>query len=136
MRYLGLDLGSHTLGISISETGVIAHNYDVIRHKEEYDHLVNVVRDLVKELNIDVVVLGYPKNMNNTVGVKGELSIEFKNKLEKKINIPVYLQDERLTTVIANNTLIKGDVSRKNRKKVVDSLAATIILQDFLNRKD
>ena len=136
MRYLGLDLGSHTLGISISETGVIAHNYDVIRHKEEYDHLVNVVRDLVKELKIDVVVLGYPKNMNNTVGVKGELSIEFKNKLEKKINIPVYLQDERLTTVIANNTLIKGDVSRKNRKKVVDSLAATIILQDFLNRKD
>lgn len=136
MRYLGLDLGSHTLGISISETGVIAHNYDVIRHKEEYDHLVNVVRDIVKEEKIDVIVLGYPKNMNNTVGVKGELSIEFKNKLEKKINIPVYLQDERLTTVIANNTLIQGDVSRKNRKKVVDSVAATIILQDYLNGRD
>ena len=136
MRYLGLDLGSHTLGISISETGVIAHNYDVIRHKEEYDHLVNVVRDIVKDEKIDAIVLGYPKNMNNTVGVKGELSIEFKNKLENKINIPVYLQDERLTTVIANNTLIQGDVSRKNRKKVVDSLAATIILQDYLNGKD
>ena len=136
MRYLGLDLGSHTLGISISETGVIARNYDVIRHKEEYDHLVNVVRDLVKKENIDVIVLGYPKNMNNTVGIKGELSIEFKNKLENKVSVPVYLQDERLTTVIANNTLIQGDVSRKNRKKVVDSLAATIILQDFLNRKD
>ena len=136
MRYLGLDLGSRTLGISISETGVIAHNYDVIRHKEEYDHLVNVVRDIVKEEEIDVIVLGYPKNMNNTVGVKGELSIEFKNKLEKKINIPVYLQDERLTTVIANNTLIQGDVSRKNRKKVVDSVAATIILQDYLNGRD
>ena len=136
MRYLGLDLGSHTLGISISETGVIAHNYDVIRHKEEYDHLVNVVRDIVKEEKIDVIVLGYPKNMNNTVGVKGELSIEFKNKLENKINIPVYLQDERLTTVIANNTLIQGDVSRKNRKKVVDSVAATIILQDYLNGRD
>ncbi len=135
MRYLGLDLGSKTLGISISETGVIAHNYDVIRHNEEYDHLVNVVKDIVKKENIDVVVLGFPKNMNNSVGIKGNLSIDFKEKLEKKINIPIYLQDERLTTVIANNTLIQGDVSRKNRKKVVDSVAATIILQDYLNGK-
>ena len=135
MRYLGLDLGSRTLGISISETGVIAHNYDVIRHNEEYDHLVNVVKDIVKKENIDVVVLGFPKNMNNSIGIKGNLSIDFKEKLEKKINIPIYLQDERLTTVIANNTLIQGDVSRKNRKKVVDSVAATIILQDYLNGK-
>ena len=135
MRYLGLDLGSKTLGISISETGVIAHNYDVIRHNEEYDHLVNVVKDIVKKENIDVVVLGFPKNMNNSIGIKGNLSIDFKEKLEKKINIPIYLQDERLTTVIANNTLIQGDVSRKNRKKVVDSVAATIILQDYLNGK-
>ncbi len=135
MRYLGLDLGSKTLGISISETGVIAHNYDVIRHNEEYDHLVNVVKDIVKKENIDVVVLGFPKNMNNSIGFKGNLSIDFKEKLEKKINIPIYLQDERLTTVIANNTLIQGDVSRKNRKKVVDSVAATIILQDYLNGK-
>jgi len=135
MRYLGLDLGSRTLGVSISETGVIAHNYDVIRHNEEYDHLVNVVKDIVKKENIDVVVLGFPKNMNNSIGIKGNLSIDFKEKLEKKINIPIYLQDERLTTVIANNTLIQGDVSRKNRKKVVDSVAATIILQDYLNGK-
>ena len=135
MRYLGLDLGSRTLGISISETGVIAHNYDVIRHNEEYDHLVNVVKDIVKKENIDVVVLGFPKNMNNSIGIKGNLSIDFKEKLEKKINIPIYLQDERLTTVIANNTLIQGDVSRKSRKKVVDSVAATIILQDYLNGK-
>jgi putative Holliday junction resolvase len=135
MRYLGLDLGTRTLGISISETGVIARNYDVIRHNEEYDHLVNVVKDIVKKENIDVVVLGFPKNMNNSIGIKGNLSIDFKEKLEKKINIPIYLQDERLTTVIANNTLIQGDVSRKNRKKVVDSVAATIILQDYLNGK-
>jgi putative Holliday junction resolvase len=135
MRYLGLDLGTRTLGISISETGVIARNYDVIRHNEEYDHLVNVVKDIVKKENIDVVVLGFPKNMNKSIGIKGNLSIDFKEKLEKKINIPIYLQDERLTTVIANNTLIQGDVSRKNRKKVVDSVAATIILQDYLNGK-
>ena len=135
MRYLGLDLGSRTLGVSISETGVIAHNYDVIRHNEEYDHLVNVVKEIVKKEKIDVVVLGFPKNMNNSIGIKGNLSIDFKEKLEKKINIPIYLQDERLTTVIANNTLIQGDVSRKNRKKVVDSVAATIILQDYLNGK-
>ena len=82
------------------------------------------------------MVLGFPKNMNNTIGPKGELSIKFKEQLESKIDIPVYLQDERLTTVIANNVLIEGDVSRKKRKKVVDQLAATIILQDFLDRKE
>ena len=74
--------------------------------------------------------------MNNTIGPKGELSLEFKDKLEKKLNIPVYLQDERLSTKSAIDTLIKGDVSRKDRKKVVDSVAATIILQTFLDRRD
>lgn len=137
MRYLGLDLGSKTLGISISDaTGTIASSYKTIRHNEEYKHLLNVVKEIVKEENISAVVLGFPKNMNNTIGPKGELSIKFKEQLESKIDIPVYLQDERLTTVIANNVLIEGDVSRKKRKKVVDQLAATIILQDFLDRKE
>ena len=135
MRYLGLDLGSKTLGIAISDpTGTIASSYKTIRHDENYKHLANVVRDIVKEENISAIVLGFPKNMNNTIGPKAELSIKFKEELESKTNIPVYLQDERLTTVIANNVLIDGDVSRKKRKKVVDSLAATIILQDYLDR--
>ena len=136
MRYLGLDLGSRTLGISISDkTGLIASSYEVIRHDEEYDRLLDEVKRLVAELEIDAVVLGFPKNMNNTIGPKGELSLEFKEKLEKIISIPVYLQDERLSTKSALDTLIKGDVSRKDRKKVVDSVAATIILQSFLDRR-
>ncbi len=137
MRYLGLDLGSRTLGIAISDkTGLIAHTYKTIRHNEEYAHLVNAVKDIVKEEEIDAVVLGFPKNMNNTIGPKAELSIKFKEDLEKKINIPIYLQDERMTTSIAQNILIEGNVRRKDRKKVVDQVAATIILQDYLDRKE
>lgn len=135
MRYLGLDLGSRTLGIAVSETGLIASNYKTIRHEEEYDRLLDEVKALVDELKIDTVVLGFPKNMNNTIGPKGELSLEFKEKLEKIINIPVVLQDERLSTKSALDTLIKGNVSRKDRKKVVDSVAATIILQTYLDRR-
>ena len=136
MKYLGLDLGSRTLGIAVSDkTGLIASSYKVIRHEEEYDRLLEEVKNLVSELNIEAVVLGFPKNMNNTIGPTGELSLEFKEKLENIISIPVYLQDERLSTKSALDTLIKGDVSRKDRKKVVDSVAATIILQSYLDRR-
>ena len=137
MRFLGLDLGSKTLGVAVSDkTGLISSSYKTIRHDEEYDRLVDDVCSIVDELSIDSIVLGFPKNMNNTIGPKGELSLEFKEKLEKKLNIPVYLQDERLSTKSANDTLINGNVSRKDRKKVVDSVAATIILQTFLDRRD
>ena len=137
MRYLGLDLGSRTLGVAVSDkTGLIASNYQTIRHNEEYDRLLLEVKKLVEELEIDAVVLGFPKNMNNTIGPKGELSMEFKSKLEKIISVPIYLQDERLTTKTAHDILISGNVSRKNRKKVVDSVAATIILQSYLDRSD
>ena len=135
MKYLGLDLGSRTLGIAVSDkTGLIANNYKVIRHNEEYDRLLNEVLLLVKELEIEAIVLGFPKNMNNTIGPKGELSLSFKEKLEKIVNIPVFLQDERLSTKSATDMLIQGNVSRKARKKVVDSVAATIILQTYLDR--
>lgn len=137
MRYLGLDLGSRTLGIAVSDKqGIIASNYKTIRHNEEYDMLLDEVVKLVDELQIEGVVLGFPKNMNNTIGPKGELSLEFKSKLEEKLSIPVYLQDERLSTKSATDMLISGNVSRKNRKKVVDSVAATIILQTYLDRRD
>lgn len=136
MRYLGLDLGSRTLGIAISDnTGFIASSYKTIRHNEEYDKLLDEVVNIVKEKEIEGIVLGFPKNMNNTIGPKGELSIEFKEKLEKLVNIPIYLQDERLTTKSATDLLITGNVSRKDRKKVVDSVAATIILQTFLDKE-
>lgn len=136
MRYLGLDLGSKTLGISISDpTGLIASGYTIIRHNEEYDRLVEEVKTIVIEKQIDEIVLGLPKNMNNTIGPKGELSFQFKNQLEKSINIPVHLVDERLTTKQATDLLISNDTSRKKRKKVVDSVAATIILQSYLDRR-
>lgn len=135
MRYLGLDLGSRTLGVAVSDkTGLIATSLRTIRHNEEYDRLLVEVQGLVNELGIDAIVLGFPKNMNNSIGPKGELSLDFKPKLEEKLAIPIYLEDERLTTVTANNVLLSGNVSRKNRKKVVDSVAATIILQSYLDR--
>ena len=136
MRYLGLDLGSRTLGVAISDKmGLIARSLKIIRHNEDYSLLIVEVENLVQEYKIDAIVLGYPKNMNNTIGEKAKLSEDFKEQLEKKIAIPVYLEDERLTTKEANDILLQNDTSRKKRKKVIDSLAATIILQGFLNRK-
>ena len=128
MRYLGLDLGTKTLG-------VIASTLTVLRHNEEYDKLITEIEKIVNEKKVDVVVLGFPKNMNNTIGERAEITLEFKNNLEKQLNIPVYLQDERLTTRQAENILIKNDTSRKKRKKVIDKLAATIILQSYLERE-
>ena len=135
MRYLGLDLGSRTLGMAVSDAlGMIASSYKIVRHNEEYARLLDEVQATVEEKKIDAIVLGLPKNMNNTIGPKGELSFQFKEKLEDKLNIPVYLEDERLTTRQAENLLVNNDTSRKKRKKVIDSLAATIILQSYLDK--
>jgi len=137
MKYLGLDLGSKTLGIAVSDkTGLIASSYKTIRHNEEYDKLLIEVKKIVDELEIEAIVLGFPKNMNNTVGPKGQLSINFQKKLKEILNIPIYLEDERLTTKSATDVLLMGNVSRKNRKNFVDGLAASIILQTYLNRKE
>jgi len=137
MRYLGLDLGSKTLGVAISDkTGFIASSYTIIRHNEEYDRLVNDVISLVNQLEIDAIVLGFPKNMDGSIGFKGNLSLEFKENLEKVLNIPIYLQDERLSTKSATDVLIQGNMSRKKRKGVIDAVAATIILQSYLDRRE
>ena len=137
MRYLGLDLGSRTLGVSLSDvTGTIASSYTVIRHNENYKGLISEVEKIVIEKNIEQIVLGLPKNMNNTLGEKAKLSYKFKEMLEEKLNIPVHLIDERLTTKQATDLLISNDTSRKKRKKVVDSMAAAIILQTYLDTKE
>lgn len=137
MRYLGLDLGSRTLGCAISDrSGIFARSYTIIRHNEEYDRLIKDVKDIIDNESIEAIVLGYPKNMNNTIGPKGELSLLFKKKLEDNLNIPVFLQDERLTTKQAQDILISNDTSRKKRKKVIDSMAATIILQSYLDKEN
>lgn len=136
MRYLGLDLGSRTLGIAVSDkSGMIASSLKIIRHDEDYDGLLDEVKKIVDELEIDGIVLGFPKNMNGSIGPKGELSILFKEKLEDNLSIPIFLQDERLSTKSATDMLISGGVSRKKRKKVIDAVAATIILQTFLDRR-
>lgn len=137
MRYLGLDLGTKTLGLAISdELGTIATSYKILHHQEDYDSLIPQLEEVVNEKNIKAFVLGFPKNMNNSVGERGEIALKFKEKLEKKFQLPVYMEDERLTTRQAENLLISNNTSRKKRKKVIDCVAATIILQSFLDRRE
>lgn len=134
MRYIGLDLGTKTLGISLS-TGIIATNYTTLRHNEDYDYLVGEVKKIIKEKQIDKIVLGFPKNMNNTIGERAKITLDFKAKLEKATGLEVIMEDERLTSVVANNLLINADTSRKKRKEKVDGVASVIILQSYLDRK-
>ena len=137
MRYLGLDLGTKTLGLAISdELGLIATSYKILRHDEDYDSLIPLLKLEIEEKNIKELVLGLPKNMNNTIGERGEIALQFKEKLEKEIGLPVHMEDERLTTRQAENILISNNTSRKKRKKVIDSMAATIILKSYLDRRE
>ena len=136
MRYIGLDLGTKTLGVAVSDKlGIIASFYKTYFFKEEdYNSLVPVVKNLMEEFDTNKIVLGLPKNMNNTLGFASERSINFKELLEKELDVEVILEDERLSSVEANNALISSDMSRKKRKGKVDSVAASIILQRFLDR--
>ena len=132
MRYLGLDLGTKTLGLAISN-GMIAASLKTI-HFNDLKEAIDKLEKVIIEEKIDLLVLGLPKNMNNTIGPRAEATIEFKEMLEK-LNYQVVLQDERLSTVSAHNYMIEADLSRKKRKEKVDSLAATIILQAYLDKK-
>lgn len=135
-KVIGLDLGSKTCGIAMSDVlGMIAHGVETFRFKEEqYDKAIERVVELVKENNIHTIVLGLPKHMNGDIGIRGEISIMFKGLLEAQIeDIEVLLVDERLTTKVAEKSLIFADVSRKNRKKVIDKMAAVTILQGYLD---
>ena len=134
MRYMGLDLGTKTLGISLSN-GIIASVYGTLRHNEEYDRIANEIKDLAIEKKVDVIVLGFPKNMNNTIGERAEITLKFKEKLEELTKLPIELEDERLTSKVANDVLISADTSRKKRKERVDGMASVIILQSYLDRK-
>lgn len=137
MRCLGLDLGTRTLGISMSDvTETIASPYTILRFSEgDYDSILPEISKIVEEYKIGKIVLGLPKNMNNTIGDRGVTTMEFQNKLENYLNIPVVLQDERLSTVEATNYMLEADMSRKKRKKKIDSLAANIILQTYLDKE-
>ena len=136
MRCLGLDLGSKTLGIAISDrTNFIASVYKTIFFKDEdYSSLIEPLREIVVNEDIGTIVLGLPKNMNNSLGPRALITLEFKEMIEKELNLPVVMEDERLTAVISNNILISANMSRNKRKKKVDGMAAEIILQSYLDR--
>ena len=136
MRIIGLDLGTKTLGVAVSDKlGIIASFYKTYFFKDEdYNSLVPIIKDLMNEFNTNKIVLGLPKNMNNSLGFASERSINFKELLEKELDVEVFLEDERLSSVEANNALIESDISRKKRKGKVDSVAASIILQRYLDR--
>lgn len=136
MRCLGLDLGSKTLGIAISDrTNLIASVYTTLRfNDEDYNSLIEPLREIILKEEIDTLVLGLPKNMNNTLGERAMITLKFKNMLEKEFGLRVVMEDERLTSVSANNILISADMSRNKRKKKVDGIAAEIILQGYLDK--
>ncbi|SCP95962.1 Holliday junction resolvase RuvX [Anaerobium acetethylicum] len=136
MRIMGLDFGSKTVGVAISDPlGITAQGIEIIRRKEENKLRQTLARieELIVEFEVEAIVLGFPKNMNNTVGERGEKSLEFKGMLERRTGLEVIMWDERLTTVEANRTLMEHSVRREDRSKYVDKLAAVFILQGYLD---
>lgn len=137
MRILGLDLGQKTIGVAISDPfGWTAQGIEIIhRDKEEsINKSVERIGEIIKQYGVEKIVLGYPKNMNNTIGERCEKTEAFKKKLEKTFNnIEVILWDERLSTIGAERSLLEADLSRKKRKDVIDKMAAVFILQGYLD---
>lgn len=135
MKKLGLDLGNRTLGIAISdELNFLARGLDTFRFTEkDFASALQHTLDLVIQYNIDVIVLGHPKNMDGTTGEQAQISEDFKHQLESKSNVKVVLWDERLTSKMANNMMISQNLKSKKRKKDIDKMAATIILQGYLD---
>lgn len=138
MRTLGLDLGTKTLGLAISDkSNQIANPLTVLHWDgENYDVLFNELDKIIETNQVDDFCLGLPKNMNNTLGFAAERSLNFKKAFEGKYKKEIHLVDERLSTTEATNYLLDADMSRKKRKKVVDSVAASIILDTYLRGKE
>ena len=137
MKYLGLDLGTKSLGIAISDsTKIIATTYKTLHFEEDdYEKALELLEPILKEENIEKIVLGFPKNMNNSIGPRAEVTLSFKKMLEDKFQIEVILQDERLSTKEASSYMIEADMSRGKRKQKIDTLAANIILQTYLDKR-
>ncbi len=140
MRYMGLDLGNRTCGVAVSDImGVIATGVETIRFKEkDLQRCLECVKIIFVDRKVEKIVMGYPLNMNGTKGPQSEYVLEFKQMLEDELKTEVILYDERLTTVEVNRVMISADLSRNKRKEKVDTLAATLILQSYLdsaNRK-
>ena len=138
MRIMGLDYGSKTVGVAISDPLFItAQGIEIIRRKDENKLRQTYARieELIEEYQVTEIVLGLPKNMNDTLGPRVEMTLEFKDKLERRTGLPVHTWDERLTTVEADRTMMEAGVRRENRKEYVDKIAAVLILQGFLDRR-
>lgn len=136
MRILGLDYGSRTVGVAVSDPlGLTAQSVETIWRKQENKLRQTLARieELVSEYQVETIVLGYPKNMNNTIGERALRSLEFREMLERRTGLPVVMWDERLTTIEANRTLMESGVRRENRKEHLDQLAAIFILQGYLD---
>ncbi len=135
MNVIALDIGSVRCGVAKSDpSGLIASTLTTLKYpSEDYETCLDMILDLVDEIKPDTIVIGFPKKLDNTIGEKAELAMAFKDALENEVDIPIVLWDERYTTVMSNRILIQADVSRKKRKDVVDKIAATFILQGYLD---
>ena len=138
MRIMGLDYGSKTVGVAISDPLFLtAQGIEIIRRKDENKLRQTLARieELILEYEVGGIVLGLPKNMNDTCGPRVEATLEFQDKLERRTGLPVHTWDERLTTVAADKLMMEAGVRRENRKEYVDKIAATLILQGFLDNR-
>lgn len=138
MRIMGLDYGSKTIGVAVSDPlGLTAQGVEIVRREDENKLRKSLrrIEELVNEYKVTEIVLGFPKNMNNTIGERAEKSLQLKETLERRLGLPVVMWDERLTTVEANRTLMETGVRRENRGKYVDMIAAVFILQGYLDAK-
>lgn len=136
MRIMGLDFGSKTVGVALSDPLLLtAQGVEIIRRKDENKLRRTLARieELIVEYEVSEIVLGLPKNMNDTLGERAELSLEFKDKLERRTGLPVVMWDERLTTVSADRVMMEAGIRREHRKEYVDKIAATFILQGYLD---
>ena len=133
MRLMGLDYGDKTIGVALSdEMGWTAQGLEVIRRTTSEKDLARL-QEIIAQYGVVEIVVGLPKNMNNSIGPRGELCIAFARELERIVQLPVHMWDERLTTVSATRTLLEADVSRKKRKAVIDKMAAGLILQGYMD---
>ncbi len=135
-RIIGLDVGSKTIGVAVSDAmGWTAQGIDTLRINEENEDFgIDQLLKIIDEYDVDTVIIGLPKNMNNSIGPRGEASIQFKDLLQQeRPELKMVMWDERLSTVGAERTLLEADVSRKKRKKVIDKMAAVFILQGYLD---
>ena len=136
MRIMGLDYGSKTVGVAVSDAlGLTAQGIEIVRRKSENKLRQTLARieEIAKEYGVEKIVLGFPKHMNNDIGERAEKSLEFKEMLKRRTGLPVVMWDERLTTVEADRTMMETGIRRENRKEYVDMIAAVFILQGYLD---